>query len=114
MARVKSGVIAHKRKKNVLKHTKGFKWGRKSKFRQAHEAVLHASVHSYRGRKEKKRDFRKLWTVQIGAAAKEYSISYNQLIKLLKEHHIELDRKVLSELAQNYNDIFKEIVTKIK
>ncbi|HOE15241.1 MAG TPA: 50S ribosomal protein L20 [Candidatus Paceibacterota bacterium] len=50
----------------------------------------------------------------MGAAAKEYSISYNQLIKLLKEHHIELDRKVLSELAQNYNDIFKEIVTKIK
>ena len=112
MARVKSGVIAHKRKKNVLKHTKGFKWGRKSKFRQAHEAILHASVHSYRGRKEKKRDFRKLWTVQIGAAAKEDSMSYSQLIKLLKDKHIELDRKVLAELARDYNEIFKEIIAK--
>jgi len=114
MVRVKSGVIAHKRKKTLLKSTKGFRWGRKSKPRAAKEAMLHAGAHAYQGRKEKKRVFRKLWTVQLGAAVKEYSLSYSKFIKLLKDSKIEMDRKVLAELAKSHKEIFKQIVEKIK
>lgn len=110
MVRVKKGLAAHKRKKNLLQHTKGFRWGRKSKVRLAREAVLHAWVYSYRDRKNKKRDFRQLWQSQINSACKKNGISYNRFIYKLKGKKIELDRKILSDLAQNNPEIFKNIV----
>lgn len=114
MVRVKRGLSAHKRRKKLLKYTKGFKWGRKSKYRQAKEAIYHAWKHSYRGKKEKKRDFRRLWQVQISAASVAKGISYSRFIHQLKEKKIGLDRKILSQLAQNHPDIFEKIIEQVK
>ncbi|MBU4351043.1 50S ribosomal protein L20 [Candidatus Parcubacteria bacterium] len=114
MARVKSGKARLKRRKNILKDTKGYRWGRKSKLKLAKEAILHASRNAYRDRRNKKRDFRGLWQIKIGASAKELGVSYSQLIHNLKEKNITLDRKVLADLAENYPEIFKEIVENSK
>jgi len=85
MVRVKRGKIAHKRRKNVLKHTKGFRWGRKSKYRLAKQALQKAWSYSYRDRKTKKRNFRRLWQVQISAACKNLGLSYRKKILRLTE-----------------------------
>lgn len=114
MTRVKRGTTAHKRRKHLLKYTKGFRWGRKSKYKAAKEALLHAWTYAYRDRKVKKREFRKLWQIQINAACRELGVSYNKFIFNLKEKKIELDRKVLSELAKEKPEIFKQIVEKVK
>ncbi|MDD2913178.1 MAG: 50S ribosomal protein L20 [Candidatus Pacebacteria bacterium] len=114
MARVKRGKTANKRRKNTLKHTKGFKWGRKSKFKQAKEALLHAFVYSYRDRRNKKRDMRSLWQIKINAACKKNDLSYSKFIHALKENKIELDRKVLADIAQNNPEIFKKVLEKVK
>lgn len=114
MARVKRGTTANKRRKNVLKHTKGFKWGRKSKYKQAKQALQKAWVYSYRDRKVKKRDMRKLWQIQISAATKTHGISYSKFMHGLKKNKIELDRKILAQLAHEQPDIFKQIVEQIK
>jgi large subunit ribosomal protein L20 len=113
MPRVKRGVIANKRRRNVLKQTKGFRWGRKSKERAAKEALLHAGAHAFRGRKEKKRNFRTLWNVKIGAAVREQGMSYSRFIDALKKNKIELDRKVLADLAENEPEIFKKVVAAV-
>ena len=94
-----------------MKHTKGFMWTRKSKYRQAKEALLHAWSFQFADRKKKKRDFRRLWQVKIGAAAKENGISYSKLINKLKKENIELDRKILADLAENNPEIFKKILS---
>ena len=78
MARVKRGKTAQKRRKSLLKHTKGFRWGRKSKYRAAKEALLHAWSHAFRDRKKKKGNFRRLWQIQINAACKKLGISYSK------------------------------------
>lgn len=109
MTRVKRGVIANKRRKSVLKAAKGFRWGRKSKERLAREALLHAWSHAYVGRKLKKRDNRRLWQQRVGASAKENGLSYSKLINLLHKKNIELNRKVLSEIADKHPKIFAEI-----
>ena len=114
MVRVKRGTTAHKRRKNLLKHTKGFRWGRKSKFKAAKEAFLHAGTHSYRDRKKKKRNFRRLWQIQINAASRKIGIPYSKLIHGLKLKNIEIDRKILSELAKKHFDIFEKIAKMIK
>jgi len=114
MVRVKRGKIAHKRRKHLLKYAKGFRWGRKTKYRQAKEAIYHAWEYAYRDRRTKKRDFRKLWQIQISAACRQADISYNKFIHGLKEKKIELDRKILANLAQNHPKIFKKIVEKVK
>ena len=114
MTRVKRGTTAHKRRKRLLKYAKGFRWGRKSKYKAAKEALMHAWTYAYRDRKVKKREFRKLWQIQINAACREMGISYNKFIFGLKEKKIELDRKVLSELAKEKPEIFKQIVEKVK
>lgn len=110
MSRVKRGVQQHARKKRLLKHTKGFMWTRKSKFRQAKEATLHAWSFQFADRKKKKRDFRRLWQVKINAAARENGLSYSKLINQLKKSNIELDRKILSDLAANHPDVFRQII----
>lgn len=112
MPRVKRGVKQHARKKRLLKHTKGFLWTRKSKYRQAKEATLHAWSFQFADRKKKKQNFRRLWQIKIGAAAKESGISYSKLIDQLKKSKIELDRKILADIAENHPDLFKQIISK--
>lgn len=114
MVRVKRGKIAHKRRKHLLKNAKGFRWGRKTKYRQAKEAVYHAWEYAYRDRKTKKRNFRRLWQIKISAACRQYEIPYNKFIASLKKSKIELDRKILSEISKNYPQTFKKIIEKIK
>ena len=114
MTRVKRGTIAHKRRKNVLKYTKGFRWGRKSKYRAAKEALLHAWTHAFSGRKQKKRDFRQLWNIQINAACRQYGLPYNKFIHGLKKADIALDRKILAQLANQHPKVFEKIVEKVK
>ncbi len=114
MVRVKRGKIAHKRRKRVLKQAKGFRWGRKTKYRQAKEALYHAWQYAYRDRRTKKRDFRKLWQIQISAACRNLGISYSKFIAALKKNKIELDRKILADLAKNHPQIFEKIAEKVK
>ena len=114
MPRVKRGKIALKRREKVLKYTKGFKWGRKSKERAAKEALLHAWTHAFRDRRVKKRTARALWQIQLNAAVRQEGLNYSKFMHGLKIANIELDRKVLSELAREYPEIFKEIVSKTR
>lgn len=114
MTRVKRGVIAHKKREELLRYAKGFKWGRKSKERMAREALLHAWTHQFHGRKLKKREFRRLWNIKINAGARQHDISYSRLIYGLKKKNIELDRKVLAELAEHEPKVFEKIVTAAK
>ncbi len=110
MTRVKRGVTATRRRRKTLKYTKGFRWGRKSKERAAKEALLHAWSHAFRGRKEKKRNARRLWNVKINAAARAENISYSKFIATLKKKKIALDRKILAELAEHEPKVFKRIL----
>src|SRR3989339_1549839 len=110
MPRVKRGKTKNKRRKNLLKHAKGFMWTRKSKYRQAKEALLHAWSFQFADRKKKKRDFRRLWQIKIGAAARENGLSYSKFINQLKKANIELDRKILADLAEHEPEIFKKIL----
>lgn len=114
MTRVKRGTSANKKRAVVLKKTKGFRWGRKTKERAAKEALLHSESRKFKGRKEKKRNYRALWQTKIGAAAKESGLSYSKLMGMLKKADIKLDRKILADLAKNNPEVFKEIVAKAK
>lgn len=114
MTRIKRGETAHKRRKHLLKYAKGFRWGRKKKYRAAKVALFHAWEYAYRDRRTKKRDFRALWQTQINAACRELGISYSKFIFGLKKNKIELDRKTLSKFAQNHPQIFEKIVEKVK
>lgn len=114
MPRVKRGKISLKRRRNILRRAKGFRHGAKSKERLAKERLLHAAIHSFQDRRKKKRNFRKLWQVKINAGARENGLSYSVFINKLKRAKIELDRKILAELAQNYPQAFKKLVETIK
>lgn len=114
MVRIKRGKIAHKRRKHVLKYAKGFHWGRKSKFRAAKEGLLHAWTNAFQGRKTKKREFRRLWQIQINAACRQLGLNYSKFIAGLKKNKIEIDRKILANLAQKHPQIFEKIAEKIK
>ena len=114
MSRVKRAVQARKHRKGLMKHAKGFSYGRKSKFKLAKDALRHAWTYAYRDRKVKKRTFRGLWNLQINALARENGITYSRFINALKKNKIEIDRKVLSELANEYPEIFIKIVEEIK
>ena len=97
----------------MLKAAKGFRNGKKSKERAAHDALIHAWSHAYVGRKLKKRQNRGLWQQRVGAAAKEHNLSYSKLIHLLQVKKIELNRKVLSEIADKHPNVFKKIVEQV-
>ena len=114
MARVKRGVTKRARRKKIIKRAKGFISHRKTNSRAAMEAVMHAGMHAIRGRKERKRDFRKLWNIRINAAAREEGISYSQLIGKLAKEKIVLNRKMLSELAIQKPEVFKQIAEAAK
>lgn len=114
MVRVKKSTSARKHRQHLLKHAKGFKWGRKNKFKLAKDALRHAWTYAYRDRKAKKRTNRQLWNLQINAAARPLGVNYSKFIKALKDHKIELDRKVLSELARKFPETFAKIIESIK
>lgn len=114
MTRVKRGKTANKKRAKILKYTKGFKWGRKSKERAAKEALLHAWTHAFQGRKEKKRDYRRLWQTQLNAAARNHGLAYSNLIFGLKKQNILLDRKILADIAKNEPKVFEKIIAKAK
>lgn len=103
MARVKRGVIARRRHKKILGKAKGYYNARRKVFRVAKQAVTKAAQYAYIGRKQKKRNFRALWIVRINAAAREYGLSYSRLIAGLKKAQINVDRKILADLA--YHDL---------
>jgi len=108
--RVKRGVLNVKKRKKILKLTKGFRWDRKSKERAAREALLHAMSRQFKGRKEKKRINRGLWNVRINAAARAEGTTYGALINALKKKNIKLDRKILADLAANEPKVFTRVV----
>ncbi len=114
MTRVKKGVHALKRRRSVLKQTKGMRHGRSTKERQAKDALLHAGNYAFAHRRDKKSDNRKLWNVKINAGSREEGISYSKLIDSLKKKNIEVDRKILADLAENNPDTFKRIIAKVK
>lgn len=110
MARIKRGVNARKRHKNILKQAKGY-FGAKSKlFRPANQAVMKSLSYAYIGRKQRKRDMRKLWITRINAACRINGISYSKFINGLKKQNVEINRKMLSELAINDPSGFAKIV----
>lgn len=102
------------RHKKILKAAKGFRDARRKRYKVAKEAVLHAGQYAYVGRKNRKRDFRKLWITRLGAAAREEGISYSRLIAGLKKANIGLDRKILSDIAIEDPKTFTAIVEKAK
>ena len=112
MPRVKRGVVARRRRKRVLKEAKGYYGGRSKLHRVAREAVERAWKYAYRDRKQRKREFRALWIARINAAAREHGLSYSRLIAGLKSAGIEVDRKILADLAVRdaaaFDAIFEE------
>ena len=114
MARVKRGVTSHKRHKKVLELTKGHRGGRSKLIREAKSSLLHSGAYAYAGRKLRKRDMRRLWITQMGIALKNEGVSYSRFIAQLKIKNINLDRKILSDLAVNHIEDFKKIIAEIK
>jgi len=114
MPRVKRGVIAHARHKKVLALAKGFRGRRKNVFRIAKEAVMKAGQYAYRDRRTRKRVFRQLWIARINAASRELGVSYSKFMAGLKKAQIDIDRKVLADMAVNVPAACGSIVAKVK
>jgi len=114
MTRVKRGVIAAKRRRNVLKQTKGYRSGRSTKEKSAKQALQKAGTHAFAHRRKKKRVFRALWQVKINAALRPLGFSYSKFIDVLKKKNIEIDRKILAELAEKRPEIFEKVVENVK
>ena len=114
MTRVKKGVHALKRRRSVLKQTKGFRHGRSTKERQAKDALLHAGAYAFAHRRDKKSHNRKLWNIKINAGARELGMSYSRLIDTLKKKNILLDRKILADLAEHHPNTFSRIIESVK
>lgn len=114
MTRVKKGVHALKRRRSVLKQTKGFRHGRKAKERQAKDALLHAGNYAFAHRKDKKSRNRKLWNIKINAGAREFGMSYSKLIGALHKKNIMLDRKIMSDFAEHHPRTFSRIIEAVK
>ena len=113
MTRIKRGVAASKRRKNLLKRAKGFDNRRSTNFRQAREALLKAESYSYRDRRNKKRDQRALWLVRLGAALRDSGTTWSKFANKLKVQGIELNRKMLSEMAIKAPESFDKMVAEI-
>jgi len=110
MARVKGAVNAKKNHKNILKQAKGYRGGKSKLFRTAKQAVMKSLNYAYIGRKNRKRDFRKLWIARINAAARANGMNYSTFISGLKKQNVEVNRKMLSEIAINDPDGFKNLI----
>lgn len=113
MTRVKRGTIKNKHRKNILAQTKGFRFGRSTKKAQAKDALRHAGAYSFAHRKDKKADARSLWTTRINAAIRPFEMSYSKFMDGLKKKSIDLDRKILSDIAENNPETFARIVKSI-
>ena len=113
MTRVKKGVNALKTRKNILRKVKGYRFGRRTKERQANEAIFHAGTYAFAHRKDKKGDFRRLWNVRLSAFLKQNGISYSQFIPLLKKSETALDRKILAGLAEKQPGVLKKILESV-
>jgi len=114
MPRVKRGNVLRKRHKKILKLAKGFKGGRSRLFKVANQAVMKALRYQYRDRRNKKRDFRRLWITRINAAARLCGMSYSRFIKGLADANIAINRKMLADIAVKDSEAFKKIVTLAK
>lgn len=114
MPRAKSSVSRKKRHKKIKKQTKGFGETRRKSYRKAKEAVIKAGQHAYVGRKEKKRNYRRLWIIRINAALSNYNLKYSRFIKLLKDQEIDLNRKMLAEIAVREPKVFEKIVKQVQ
>lgn len=114
MARVKRGVTSHQKHKKVLKLTRGHRGGRSKLVKEAKSSLLHAGQYAFSGRKQKKRQFRRLWITQLGNALRGEGLSYSKFINQLKTKGINLDRKILSDMAVNNPADFKQVVDSLK
>ncbi|MXX98733.1 MAG: 50S ribosomal protein L20 [Gammaproteobacteria bacterium] len=114
MARVKRGVVSHAKHKKVLKQARGYYGARSRTIRVAKQAVIRAGQYAYRDRRQRKRQFRRLWIIRINAAARTFGLSYNRLINGLSKSGVDIDRKLLAELAVNDMDAFAKIADKAK
>jgi large subunit ribosomal protein L20 len=114
MARVKGGTVTRKRRKRVLKLAKGYYGSKRTLFKQAKQQVMKSGQYAYRDRRQKKRDFRKLWITRINAAARLNDLSYSRLMHGLKVAGIEVNRKMLSDLAINDEQAFAQLADKAK
>ncbi len=114
MPRVKRGVTAHARHKKVLKLAKGYYGARSRSYKTAKQAVIKAGQYAYRDRRQRKRQFRALWIIRINAAAREHGLSYSLFIAGLKKAAIEVDRKVLADLAMHQKAAFGALVEQAK
>ncbi len=114
MTRVKKGVHALKRRRSILKQTKGMRHGRSTKERQAKDALLHAGSYSFAHRRDKKSHNRKLWNIKINAGSREIGMSYSKLMGAMKKKNILIDRKIMSELAEYHPETFKRVVDNVK
>ncbi len=113
MSRVKRGVPSHQKHKKLLKLTKGHRGGRSKLVRQAKSSALHAGQYAFVGRKQRKRDMRKLWIIQLGNAVRAEGLSYSKFIAQLKAKNILLDRKILAEIAINHPEDFKQVISQV-
>jgi len=114
MARVKGAMHTRKRRKKILKLAKGYRGAKSKLFRTANQAVMKSLVYAYRDRKQKKRDFRKLWIARINAATRMNGMSYSKFMNGLKKNGIEINRKMLSEIAISDPAAFAKLVEKVK
>ncbi len=114
MARIKRGVRTRARHKKVIKQAKGYFGNKKKLFKVAHQQVMKSGQYAYTHRRLKKRDFRKLWITRINAEARNNGLSYSRLINGLKQNNIQLDRKVLAELAVNDKEAFAKICAQVQ
>lgn len=110
MPRVKRGTLHLKRRKNILKQTKGYRWGRKSKIKLAQTAILKAGVNAYRDRRNKKRERKGIWHIQINAAAREFGTTFSKLMGALHKKQIVLDKKSLSNIARSYPQVWQKLI----
>ena len=110
MARVKRAVHAHKKRRKVLERARGYKGARSRRFRAANEQVMHSMWYAYRDRRARKGQFRRLWITRINAAARQHGTTYSQLMAGLREAEIEIDRKMLADLAVTDTDAFGKLV----
>lgn len=110
MTRIKGGKLHMKRRRGILKHTRGYRWGRKSKIKLAKTAKMRAGQYAFESRRIKKRERRALWQIKINAAARKLDLSYSKLMGMLKKKNIAVDRKILAQLAQKFPTIFASLV----
>ena len=114
MARVKTGIVRRRRHKKILKLARGFYSGRRKHFRKAKEQLERSLVYAFRDRRQKKRDFRRLWITRINAACRLNDISYSRFINALNKANIDLDRKILADMAMNDPEAFAVVVKQAK